>query len=137
MILEGEIELVAHLLVHRRAMTQMPPGSASAFEPRRDVDAVAEDVAVLDDDVADIDADAELDAPLRRHVGVALGHPALHLDGAAHRIDDAGELDQQAVAGGLDDAAAVLGDLRIDQLAAMRLAARASVPSSSAPISRQ
>jgi hypothetical protein len=32
----------------------------------------------------------------------------------AHRIDDAGKLDQQAVAGGLDDAAAVLGDLRID-----------------------
>ena len=50
--------------------------------------------------------------------GVPLGHRPLHLDRAAHRIDDARELDQQAVAGGLDDAAAVLGDLRIDQLAA-------------------
>ena len=40
---------------------------------------------------------------------------ALHLDRAAHRIDDAGELDQQAVAGGLDDAAAMLGDLGIDE----------------------
>ena len=57
-----------------------------------------------------IDADAEFDAPVGRHVGVALRHSALHLDGAAHRIDDAGELDQDAVAGGLDDAAAVLGD---------------------------
>ena len=52
--------------------------------------------------------------------GVALGHRLLHLDRAAHRIDDAGELDQQAVAGGLDDAAVVLGDLRVDQLAAER-----------------
>ena len=50
-------------------------------------------------------------------IGIALGHPALHLGGAAQRVDDAGELDQQAVAGGLDDAAAVLGDLRVDQLA--------------------
>ena len=55
--------------------------------------------------------------------GVALGHRLLHLDRAAHRIDDAGELDQQAVAGGLDDAAVVLGDLRIDELAAQRFEA--------------
>ena len=53
--------------------------------------------------------------------GVALGHLALHLDRAAHRVDDAGELDEQPVAGGLDDAAAVLGDLGVDELAANRL----------------
>ena len=61
---------------------------------------------------------------MRRSVGdagVALGHLALHLDRAAHRIDDAGELDQQAVAGGLDDAAAMLGDLGVDQFAPKRL----------------
>ena len=49
------------------------------------------------------------------------GHLALDLDGAAHRIDDADELGQQAVAGGLDDASAVLGDLGIDEFAAMCL----------------
>ena len=64
------------------------------------------------------------------------GHLALHLDRAAHRIDDAGELDQQAVAGGLDDAAAMLGDFGVDKFAPQRLQA-ASVPSSSAPISRE
>ena len=42
---------------------------------------------------------------------------------AAHRIDDAGKLHQQAIAGGLDDAAMVLGDLRIEELAAQRLEA--------------
>ena len=59
-----------------------------------------------------------------RHAGVAQRHLALHLDRAAHRVDDAGELDQQAVAGGLDDAAAMLGDLGVDQFAAERLQRR-------------
>ena len=45
-------------------------------------------------------------------------------DGAGDRLDDARELDQDAVAGGLDDAALVLGDVRIDQVAAMRLEPR-------------
>jgi len=55
---------------------------------------------------------------------VPLGHRLLHRDRAAHRIDDAGEFHQHAVAGGLDDAALVLGDLRVDQLAAEGLEAR-------------
>ena len=59
-----------------------------------------------------------------RHVGIALGHAALDFDRAAHGIDDAGELDQHAVAGGLDDTAGMLGDLGIDQFAAMRLQSR-------------
>ena len=73
--------------------------------------------SLLDDHVAEIDADAKPDAPLVGHIGLAVDHPALHLDGAAHRVDDAGEFRQQAVAGVLDDAAAMLLDLRIDQLA--------------------
>jgi hypothetical protein len=40
---------------------------ANAFEARGDIDAVAHQIAVaLLDDVAQMDADAELDAPLRR-----------------------------------------------------------------------
>ena len=45
--------------------------------------------------------------------------------------------DQHAVAGGLDDPAAMLADLRIDQLARGCALRRSSVPSSSAPISRE
>ena len=52
-----------------------------AFEPRGDIDAVAHQIAVaLLDDVAEMNADAKLDAALGRHAGIALDHPVLHFD---------------------------------------------------------
>ena len=48
----------------------------------------------LYDHVAEIDADAQLDAGIRRDTGVSLGHSLLHLHRAAHRIDDADKLDE-------------------------------------------
>ena len=47
----------------------------------------------------------------------------LNFDRTAHRVDDAGEFRQHAVAGGLDDAAVMLADLRVDEPAQMRLEA--------------
>ena len=70
-------------------------GCGERLQPRGDVDAVAEDVALVDDDVADIDADAELDATIFRNGSAALRHAALHLHRAAHGIDDAREFDQE------------------------------------------
>ena len=94
---------------------------AIAFQPRGDIDAVAHQIAVaLLDDVAEMNADAELDAAVVRHAGVALDHRVLHFDGAAHGVDDAAELDERAVAGALDDAPVMHGDGRIDQIAAQR-----------------
>ena len=49
-------------------------------------------------------------ANLRGYSNVAL----LHADGAGNGFDDAGKLDQDAVAGGFNNASLVLGDLRID-----------------------
>ena len=103
--------------------TKMAPGSAMPFQAGGDVDAVAVDVLAFDDDVAQVDADAELDARLVGRAAVAVGHAGLDGDGAAHRLDGAGEIDQQAVAGALDDAAAVGGDMRLDQLAEVALQA--------------
>jgi hypothetical protein len=73
------------------------------------------DVVVLDDHIAEVDADAELHPPRRRDVRVASRHPALDLGSAQDRVDDAVEFDQHAVASGLDNAAAVLCDGRIDE----------------------
>ena len=113
-VLEAEIELVAHLVAHDAADID-PAGVGQRLDARGDVDAVAVDVVAVDDDVADIDADAEFAAPILRHLGVALAHAALDIDGAAHCIDDAGEFDEETVPGRLYDAAAVLDDLGIEQ----------------------
>ena len=84
---------------------------------------VAVNVVIVDDDVAEIDPDAPIDAGIRRIAGATLGHPALPLDRASHRIDDAEEFDEQPVAGGVDGAAVVLGDGRVDQPGARRFEA--------------
>ncbi len=89
------------------------------LDARGDVDAVAEDVAILENDVAEIDADAEFYAPVGGDVGIAPPHAVLDLDRRAHGVGDALKLDQHAVTRRLDDAAAVLVDHRIDQLDAM------------------
>jgi hypothetical protein len=121
--LEGDLELAAELLVDGA-------GDADAarlgelLDARGNVHPIAEHVAVLDDDVADIDAESEQDLAVRRHVGVAPGHALLDLDGAGRGIHQAGELDQHPVAGGLDDSAAVPGDRRVDELDPMRPEAR-------------
>ena len=68
-----------------------------------------------------MDADTEFDAPVRRQRGTAFGYVRLHFGRTAQRVDDAGEFDQQPIAGGLDDAAPMLGDLRIDDFGVERL----------------
>jgi len=70
-----------------------------------------------------IHPDTERNAPICSHVGVALGHGTLHLNGTAHRLDRTGALDEHAVAGGLQDPAAMLCNLGIDDFATKRLQA--------------
>src|SRR5262249_6556271 len=90
-------------------------GLRNTFQPCGHVHAIAEDVATVDHHIADIDADAKLDPLLLGHVRVALGHASLDIDSAAHRVHDAAELSQQAIAGALDNAPTVLRDLGINE----------------------
>src|SRR6185436_9008814 len=117
-VLEVHVELAAHLPIGVVGYAN-PARLRDALEPRGDVHAVAENIVVLDDDVADMNADADLDPLVGRDRSIAFGHTALNLDGAARRIDRAAEFDQDAIAGPLDDAAAVLGDLGLQEFAAM------------------
>src|SRR5207248_6443551 len=112
-VLERDVELAAHQPL-RVVGEADAAGLGKRFDARRHVHAVAENIAGIQDDVAEVDADAELDAALRRQAFVALGHAALDVKRAAQRVDHAAELRQQAVAGVLDDASAVPGDAGID-----------------------
>ena len=49
-----------------------------AFEPRRDVDAIAVDVAVFDNDVAKVHTDPEGDPSVLWCPGIAASHLPLH-----------------------------------------------------------
>jgi hypothetical protein len=89
------------------------------LQPRRDVDAIAVNVAAIDDDVAEIGPDAKAQALLLGEVQIAFRHRALDFAGTTHSVDDAGKFRQHAVAGGLDDPAVMLADLRIDDVAQM------------------
>jgi hypothetical protein len=77
----------------------------------------------LNDHVAEVDADAKPNAPIVRHLRLAVDHPALNLSGAAHCVHNTWKFRQQAVAGVLYDAAPVLLDFRINHLPEMRFEA--------------
>ena len=104
-------------VVMNRVGDEHSAGIGQGFDPRSDIYAVAVEIVALDDHVAEIDADAEFDTPFSGNVSVALCHVALHLDRTANRIDNTSELDQCAMAGGFDEAAAVFPSLWVDQFA--------------------
>jgi hypothetical protein len=114
-IFEADIEFAGDIGMHPPGNTD-PAGIGETFEAGSQIHPVAENIPILDNDVALMDADAKFDAFGRRDVGVAFGHCALHSHGVAHRIDDAGEFDQHPVAGRLDDAALMLSDFRVAEL---------------------
>jgi hypothetical protein len=75
---------------------------------------------LLDDDVAEIDPDAQPDPAILGHLGLAVDHHPLPFGGAAHRVDDAGEFREQAVPVAFHGTAMVFRDLRINEFAEMR-----------------
>ena len=89
---------------------------SQTFETGSDVHPVTEDVLVRHNDVALVNADAELDAIVAGYGGISLIHPTLPLRRTTQCINHTGKFDQQAITGRLDDAATVFGDLRVDKV---------------------
>jgi hypothetical protein len=65
------IDPIAHLVAHNPADTDAPR-FRQCLQPRRNIDAVAEDVVLFYDHVAEIDADAEPDPALFGYSGSRL-----------------------------------------------------------------
>jgi hypothetical protein len=120
-ILEDEAVNLALYVFLDTARNTDSTGFRQRLEAGRHVHAIAPDVSAVDDDVADIYADAEFYPLLLRDVGVAFRHSMLHLHGALHRVYDASELRQNSIAGGPHDSAVVTRDFRYDKGVAMHL----------------
>jgi hypothetical protein len=102
----------------------MPPGLRDAFETCCNVDAVSEDVSFFDNDVADVDADADIDPLLAGRAFIALHHPLLGQDRATGGVDGTAELNQHSVAGAFDDAATMFRDRWLPEFTAAGIQAR-------------
>jgi hypothetical protein len=77
------------------------------FQPRRDVDPIAEQVLAIDHNIADVHANTELHRLVSGVASIFCGYRGRHPDRALHGIDRTGEIGDDAVAGGVEDAAPV------------------------------
>jgi hypothetical protein len=116
-ISELDCDLTGDVIVGRRRDTDAA-GFSNALKPRRNIDAVTENVITLDQDVTKVDPDPVQHTPVIRDALVPLGHHRLHRYRALDRIDYGRKLKQQAVSRGLHEATAVfchegVGDLAV------------------------
>jgi hypothetical protein len=134
-IAHGEIEPRLHLPIGIFGQTD-GAGLSDTLQSCGNIDAVAHQIAVaLLNHIAQMDTDSKLDATFGWKAGIALDHAVLHLDGAAHGVNHAAELNDGSIAGALDHPAIVNGDYgSIRSLRSAR--SRASMRSSSAPAIR-
>ena len=92
-----------------------PPGFGNSLKTRCDVDAIAKDIVVVDNDVTDMYSDAKLDPEFPSDIGILFGNVALDLCGASSRIYGTCKFHQHAITGRLDDAASMRCDSRVDK----------------------
>jgi hypothetical protein len=114
LILKRYVGVAAKLIANTARHVDLPRLGQS-FEASGNIDAVAVNISFVDDHVAGVDADAQLYS-LIVILQLAGSQFALDFDAAAHRVDGAVELDQHPVAHGPDQAAAMLGHRRVDQI---------------------
>ena len=77
----------------------------------------------MDDDIAQVDADAQPDVAVFGHTGIALHQADLQFAGTLGGIDGTGKVGQEAISQVLEDVTAVPGDGGLDKRPAMLLQA--------------
>ena len=108
-VLEFERQLFHHVIVDP-ARDAHAARVRQALEPGRDIDAVAENIPVLQHHIADIDADAKLHPAVFFEIVVRMRELVLDVDRALHRRQRAAERGQNAVARGAADPSLMAGD---------------------------
>jgi hypothetical protein len=83
------------------------------FETHCNIDPITKDIIVCDDNITDVNTDAKFDPLVLGHIGILFRHAALDFVGTSHGVDHAGELNESAVPGILDDASAMISDFGI------------------------
>ena len=78
----------------RRAGDAGAARTGEGLQPCRNVHAIAKEVAALDHDVADMDADPEVDVTLRWQADIGSSKLRLRLDGALNCVNRADKLRQ-------------------------------------------
>ena len=90
-------------------------GLCNPFETHCNIDPVTKDIVVFDNNITDVNADAEFDLLVLRHVDILFGHAALNFVGTLDGVDHAGELGNSAVPGILDNTSVMLSDFGIEK----------------------
>src|SRR5579864_992370 len=90
-------EAVAHLVIGGLRQ-ENSPRIRQAFQSRCDVNAIAEDVTILDHDITHIDANPQLDASSSFRFTAHFGNTALNFDRTFDGIDSAGKFQEKTVA---------------------------------------
>src|SRR6516162_11876369 len=91
-----------------------PTRLRKSLQPSRDIDGIAEKVVALNDDVADVDSNAEPHLLTGRSIRILFGYGLLHSDGTLQSIHATGEIGDEAVARRGEDPTAMRGDQGID-----------------------
>ena len=113
-IIEPNVDLVPDIVI-AVAGNEDAARLGEAFETHGNIDTVTEDIIVCDDNITDVNSDAKFDPFVLRHVGISFCHTALNFDGTSNGVDHAGELNECAVPGILDDASAMISDFGIEK----------------------
>ena len=94
------------------------------FETHCNIDPVTKDIVFFDNNITDVNADAEFDLLVLRHVDILFGHAALNFVGTSDGVDHAGELGNSAVPGILDNTSVMLSDFGIENRSSKRFQLR-------------
>ena len=91
-----------------------PARLRKGLQPRRDIDSITEEIIALNQDVPDVDADAEPHLLIGLFLRILLGYGVLHRDSTLRGTHGAREIGDQTVTSRAENPTAMRGDEAID-----------------------